>query len=92
MGRTLPYGLELEAGSTAYDDNAKEDADFVSLSFNIARFHQQQYVQQPVLVSDKAFALIDITGRRFEKVRRQNKIVKQVATEEQGGGLTVKFR
>lgn len=88
----LPYGLELEAGSTSYDDNAKEDADFVSLSFNIARFHQQQYVQQPVLVSDKAFALIDITDRRFEKVRRQNKIVKQVATEEQGGGLTVKFR
>ena len=88
----LPYGLELEAGSTSYDDNAKEDADFVSLSFNIARFHQQQYAQQPVLVSDKAFALIDITDRRFEKVRRQNKIVKQVATEEQGGGLTVKFR
>jgi hypothetical protein len=49
-------------------------------------------VQQPVLVSDKAFALMDITDRRFEKVRRQNKIVKQVASEEQGGGLTVKFR
>ena len=49
-------------------------------------------VQQPVLVSDKAFALMEITDRRFEKVRRQNKIVKQVDTEEQGGGLTVKFR
>jgi adhesin/invasin len=88
----LPYGLALEAGSTSYDDDDKEDADFISLSFNIARFHQQQYVQQPVLVSDKAFALMDITDRRFEKVRRQNKIVKQVASEEQGGGLTVKFR
>jgi len=74
----LPYGLELEAGSTSYDDDAKEDADFVSLSFNIARFNQQQYVQQPVLVSDKAFALIDITDRRFEKVRRNNQMVKQV--------------
>ena len=76
----LPYGLALEAGSTSYDDDAKEDADFVSLSFNIARFHQQQYVQQPVLVSDKAFALMDITDRRFEKVRRNNQIVKQNAS------------
>ena len=75
----LPYGLELEAGSTSYDDDVKEDADFVSLSFNIARFHQQQYVQQPVLVSDKAFALTDITDRRFEKVRRNNQVVKQNA-------------
>ena len=88
----LPLGFELEAGSTSYDYNAREDANFVSLNFNIARFHQQQYVQQPVLVSEKAFALIDITNRRFEKVRRQNKIVKQVTAEQQGGGLTVKFR
>ena len=73
----LPHGFELEAGTTSYDDNAKEDADFISLSFNIARFHQQQYVQQPVLVSDKAFALMDITDRRFEKVRRNNQVVKQ---------------
>ena len=88
----LPMGFELEAGSTSYDDGAKEDADFVSLSFNIARFNEQKYVQQPKLVSDNAFELTDITDRRFEKVRRQNKIVKQVATAEQGGGFTVKFR
>ena len=87
----LPLGFTLEAGSTSYDGNAANDADFVSLSFNVARFHQQQYVQQPVLVSDKAYALIDITERRFEKVRRSNRIVKQVEAQ-QGGGLTVKFR
>ena len=74
----LPMGLELEAGSTSYDNNAANDTDFVSLSFNVARFHQQQYVQQPVLVSDKAYALAVITERRFEKVRRSNQIVKQV--------------
>ena len=74
----LPMGFELEAGSTSYDNNGANDADFVSLSFNVARFHNQQYVQQPQLVSDKAFALMEITDRRFEKVRRQNKIVKQV--------------
>ena len=98
----LPLGFSLEAGSTSYDANAANDADFVSLSFNVARFHQQQYVQQPKLVSSQAFALIDITERRFEKVRRTNRIFKQVEVQqdrtveqvevEQGGGLTVKFR
>ena len=76
----LPLGFELEAGSTSYDNNAANDADFVSLSFNVARFHQQQYVQQPKLVSSQAFALIDITERRFEKVRRTNRIVGQKST------------
>jgi hypothetical protein len=76
----LPMGFELEAGNTSYDNNAGNDTDFVSLSFNVARFHQQQYVQQPVLVSDKAYALADITDRRFEKVRRSNQIVKQNAS------------
>ena len=74
----LPMGFELEAGSTSYDGNAANDANFVSLSFNVARFHQQQYVQQPKLVSSQAYQLTDITDRRFEKVRRSNQIVKQV--------------
>ena len=77
----LPLGFSLEAGSTSYDNNGANDADFVSLSFNVARFHQQQYVQQPKLVSNQAFALIDIKDRRFEKVRRSNRIVKQVVTQ-----------
>ena len=87
----LPYGFTLEAGSTSYDDNGADDADFVSLSFNVARYYSQKYVQQPVLVSNQAFALNTITDRRFEKVRRTNRIVKQVEAQ-QGGGLTVKFR
>jgi hypothetical protein len=74
----LPLGFTLEAGTTSYDNNAANDADFVSISFNVARFHQQQYVEQPQLISNKAYALVDITERRFEKVRRSNQIVKQV--------------
>ena len=73
----LPLGFSLEAGSTSYDNNGANDADFISLSFNVARFHQQQYVQQPKLVSNQAFALIDIKDRRFEKVRRSNQVVGQ---------------
>lgn len=85
----LPYGFELEAGTTLYDNSAKQDADFVTLSFNIARFHNQQYVAQPTLVSDKAYQLTDVTERRFEKVRRQNIIAKQV---DGGEGFIVRFK
>lgn len=85
----LPYGFEFEAGTTSYDGSARSDADFVSITFNLARFQQQQYVQQPTLVSDTAYQLTDISDRRFEKVRRQNIIVKQVEailTGNAGGG------
>ncbi|MDA8653564.1 inverse autotransporter beta domain-containing protein [Alphaproteobacteria bacterium] len=74
----LPFGFELEAGRTSYDNSNKQDADFVSLTFNVARFHNQQYVEQPKLISDTAYQLTDIIERRFEKVRRTNTIVKQV--------------
>ena len=85
----LPYGFELEAGRTSYDNSAKQDADFVTLSFNIARFHNQQYVAQPTLVSDKAYQLTDVTERRFEKVRRQNIIVKQLSSSGASQGTII---
>ena len=85
----LPYGFELEAGTTSYDNSAKQDADFVTLSFNIARFHNQQYVAQPTLVSDKAYQLTDVTERRFEKVRRQNIIVKQLSSSVASQGTII---
>ena len=80
----LPYGFAFEAGTTSYDSSAQGDADFISVTFNLARFQQQQYVQQPTLVSNTAYQLKDISDRRFEKVRRQNVIVKQIST----GGST----
>lgn len=85
----LPYGFELEAGTTSYDNSAKQDADFVSLTFNVARFHNQQYVEQPKLISDTAYQLTDVTERRFEKVRRQNIIVKQ---EQTSGEFGIRFK
>jgi hypothetical protein len=85
----LPYGFELEAGTTSYDNSAKQDADFVSLTFNVARFHNQQHVEQPKLVADTAYQLTDVTERRFEKVRRQNIIVKQ---EQTSGEFGIRFK
>lgn len=85
----LPYGFELEAGTTSYDNSAKQDADFVSLTFNIARFHNQQYVEQPKLIADTAYQLTDVTERRFEKVRRQNIIVKQLSSSGASQGTII---
>lgn len=36
----LPYGFELEAGSTSFDNDTIQDTDFVSLSCNRARLHK----------------------------------------------------
>ncbi len=85
----LPYGFALEAGTTSYDDDQKQDADFISLSFNLARFHNQQYVETPKLTSQKAYELTDITQRRFEKVRRQNIIVKQLLSSGSTRGKVI---
>ena len=85
----LPYGFELEAGTTSYDNSYKQDADFVSLTFNVARFHNQQHAEQPKLVADTAYQLTDVTERRFEKVRRQNIIVKQ---EQTSGEFGIRFK
>lgn len=84
----LPLGFTVEAGRTSYDNSINDDRDFISISFNVARFRQQKYVNQPVLVSEKPFALTDISDRRFEKVRRNNQIVKQNAG---GQGMQLTF-
>jgi len=73
---TLPKGFELEAGSIDYDKEASVDDDYVSLSFNITRYRNAAKYGQPVLVADTAYELLDVTQRRFEKVRRSNTIVK----------------
>ncbi len=73
---TLPQGFELEVGSIDYDKEASVDDEYVSLSFNITRYRNAANYGQPVLVSDKAYELLDVTQRRFEKVRRSNTIVK----------------
>lgn len=71
---TLPRGFELEAGSISYDDDDREDEDFVSLSFNVTRFRNAEKFGQPVLIADTAYALQSVVERRFEKVRRSNLI------------------
>ena len=72
----LPKGFELAAGSIDYDDEATEDDDYISLSFNVTRYRNAEKFGQPVLVSDQAYGLQNIVDRRFEKVRRSNIITK----------------
>ncbi len=73
---SLPMGFELAAGSIDYDDEATEDDDFISLSFNVTRYRNASKFGQPVLVSDQAYSMQSVVERRFEKVRRSNIITK----------------
>ena len=88
----LPNGFEVEAGTTSFDNQGIEDSDFIRVSFNLARYHQQKYVAQPQLTSDQAYALTDVSDRRFEKVRRTNQIVKQVEATIGLQAGTITFR
>ena len=70
-----PYGLTLEVGSTSYDAEAKDDAEFVSINFNLANLSRYGSEHQRKFISDRAFEFKEVTERRFEKVRRQNSMV-----------------
>jgi len=74
----MPYGLMFEAGSISYDADTKEDQDYMSLTFNITRMRMQRENGAIKMVSDKAYALTDVSDRRMEKVRRNDTIVKAV--------------
>lgn len=75
LSADLPKGFQLEAGTTSYDGDVLADQDFIYLSFNLARYKQKEPLHQ--FVSKQAYGLQDVSHRRFEKVRRADRIVKQ---------------
>jgi len=75
----MPYGFTLEAGQTSYDSDNVEDKDFITLTWNFAMTNRA--MRQP-FISKRAYMLADISNRRFEKVRRENRIIKQVSSSE----------
>tara|TARA_B100001093_G_scaffold266611_1_gene255019 strand:- start:1149 stop:2156 length:1008 start_codon:yes stop_codon:yes gene_type:complete len=76
-------GLEIQAGRTFKDD--EEDSNYITLSFNVTEFFSSKSKQQIQWFSDTAYKLESMEDRRYEKVRRENIIVKQI-----GGGFTAK--
>jgi len=72
-------GLEIQAGRTFKDD--AKDSNYFTAIFNVTDAFSNKPKQQVQWFSDSAYKLESMEDRRYEKVRRNNIIVKQV-----GGG------
>ena len=68
----LPFGLNVEVGKRS-NDNSTKDREFVSLTWKCCYKSDQQTFG----LGKKAFNLTSVADQRFQKVRRQNLIVKQ---------------
>ena len=68
----LPFGLNVEVGKRS-NDNSSKDREFVSLTWKCCYKSDQQTFG----LAKKAFNLTSVADQRFQKVRRQNLIVKQ---------------
>ena len=69
---SLPFGLNVEVGKRS-NDNSTKDREFVSLTWKCCYKSDQQTFG----LGKKAFNLTSVADQRFQKVRRQNLIVKQ---------------
>lgn len=69
---SLPLGLNVEVGKRS-NDNSTKDREFVSLTWKCCYKSDQQTFG----LGKKAFNLTSVADQRFQKVRRQNLIVKQ---------------
>lgn len=73
QGDILTPGLTLEVGKTDYD-GSKADKDFVSLTYTL---NADKNTYKP-LTSSQPFVFTSMKDKRLDKVRRENRIIKQV--------------
>ena len=78
-------GLEIQAGRTFKD--GLSDENYMSVTYNVTEaFSKRDKPLEQKWVSNTAYKLASMEHRRYEKVRRENIIVKQI----NGGKLSVK--
>ena len=75
-------GLDFEVGFKDYGNNGYEDQWFFNLTFNINKMNSNTS-----LISDQAFERTSMKDKKYEKVRRENIIVKSKAFSVKAGGL-----
>ena len=75
-------GLEIQAGRTFKDD--EKDSNYFIATYNIAEAFSNKPKQQVQWFNDTAYKLESMEDRRYEKVRRENIIVKQVRSTVTG--------
>ena len=78
-------GLEIQAGRTFKD--GLSDENYMSVTYNVTEaFSKRDKPLEQKWISNTAYKLASMEHRRYEKVRRENIIVKQI----NGGKLSVK--
>jgi len=77
----LPLGLNLAVGKRS-NDGISEDQEFIKLTWTCCNNEEQDFG-----ISDKAYSLTSVADQRFQKVRRQNLIVKQQDFNFSAGGF-----
>ena len=85
MVPTMP-GLEIEAGRMFNSGAITKDENFLSISYNLTAALSEK-PRRRGWASNKAYELSSMEDRRFEKIRRNNSIVKQISA---GGVVTVR--
>ena len=75
-------GLNFEVGYKDFGNNSYEDQWFFNLTFNLSKINPNTS-----LVSDEAFERVSMKDKKYEKVRRENLIVKSKAFSVKAGGF-----
>ena len=85
MVPTIP-GLEIEVGRMFNTGAVTKDENFLSISYNLTAALAEK-PRRRGWTSNKAYELSSMEDRRFEKIRRNNSIVKQISA---AGVVTVR--
>ena len=75
-------GMNFEVGYKDYGNNSYEDQWFFNLTFSLSKMNPNTS-----FVSDKAFERVSMKDKKYEKVRRENLIVKWKAFSVKAGGF-----
>ena len=75
-------GMNFEVGYKDYGNNSYEDQWFFGLTFSLNKMNPNKN-----FVSDQAFERVSMKDKKYEKVRRENIIVKSKAFSVKAGGL-----
>jgi len=75
-------GMNFEVGYKDYGNNSYDDQWFFNLTFSLSKMNPNTS-----FVSDKAFERVSMKDKKYEKVRRENIIVKSKAFSVKAGGF-----
>ena len=75
-------GMNFEVGYKDYGNNSYDDQWFFNLTFSLSKMNPNIS-----FVSEKAFERVSMKDKKYEKVRRENIIVKSKAFSVKAGGL-----